>query len=113
MCSNRKRLASYSSGSLNQLIKPLKALDDSWDDLARHLFAVLDPVFLVLVRAPRVISPRSIEQQNRQVEGIEVRQRMREQRGDAPEERCSDLRNVVEVSVEKERGNGTRFVTME
>lgn len=73
-------------------------LEHSREDLGGHLLAVGAPVLLVLVRAALVITPSAVREQQGEVNGVEVGQRVREQRGRAPHEGGRHLGDVVEVS---------------
>ena len=58
-------------------------------------------MLLVLVCAARVIPPGAVRQQDGQVEGVVVGQRVRVERRHAPHEGRSHLGDVVEVSTNK------------
>ena len=73
-------------------------LDDSRDDLVRYNLAILSPVLLVLVGASGVIPPRTIKQEQREVERVEIRDHVVFLHRNAPEDRRKNLRDVVDVA---------------
>ncbi len=63
----------------------------------RHQLAILVPVRAIFGLTPRVVSERTIRQQQRQENNVKVRGWPAEQVGQRPEEGGRDLRHVVEV----------------